>query len=69
MKVYTTTLILTRDFTTCQLQRYIKFARSFNPTINEEAQRTLVVCYKELRAGDAVGSSKTAYRITVRQVR
>jgi DNA replication licensing factor MCM6 len=64
------------EFSTQQLQRYIKFARSLQPIINAEAMRELIDCYRRLREGDlggnsgplSVGGQKTAYRITVRQL-
>ena len=55
-------------FTTAQLQRYIRYARTINPTIPPKVQPLLVECYRKLRQGDAVGQNKTAYRITVRQL-
>mmetsp|Transcript_18745 Transcript_18745/g.39007 ORF Transcript_18745/g.39007 Transcript_18745/m.39007 type:complete len:896 (+) Transcript_18745:69-2756(+) len=55
-------------FSTAQLQRYIRFARSLNPTITPESQERLVECYRMLRQGDSLGSNRTAYRITVRQL-
>ena len=55
-------------FTTEQLQRYIRFARAFNPVITKEGAKVLVECYKSLRQSDALGRNKTAYRITVRQL-
>ena len=50
------------------MQRYIRFARSLNPRITPESQRVLVDCYRKLRQGDTMGRSRTAYRITVRQL-
>ena len=55
-------------FTTAQLQRYIKFARSLKPELTSEAGEVLVEAYRRLRQRDAGSSNKTAYRITVRQV-
>lgn len=51
-----------------QMQRYIRFARSLNPKLTEESQNVLVDCYRRLRQGDTLGRSRTAYRITVRQL-
>ena len=48
--------------------RYIRFARTLNPQITEESRRVLVDCYRKLRQGDTMGRSRTAYRITVRQL-
>ena len=55
-------------FSTEAMQRYIRFARSLNPRITPESQRVLVDCYRKLRQGDTMGRSRTAYRITVRQL-
>jgi DNA replication licensing factor MCM6 len=51
-----------------QMQRYIRFARSLNPKLTPESQAVLVDCYRRLRQGDTLGRSRTAYRITVRQL-
>ena len=51
-----------------QMQRYIRIARTINPTITPESQRVLVDCYRKLRQGDTLGRSRSAYRITVRQL-
>jgi DNA replication licensing factor MCM6 len=57
------------EFSTEQLQRYIRFARTFKPEFTEEAKEILVTKYKELRADDAQGGvGKNSYRITVRQL-
>lgn len=57
------------EFSTEQLQRYIRFARTFKPEFTVEAKRTLVEKYKELRADDAQGGiGRNSYRITVRQL-
>jgi len=55
-------------FTKDQMQRYIKFVRTINPKITAESQRLLVDCYRKLRQGDTLGRSRSAYRITVRQL-
>ena len=55
-------------YSTEQMQRYIKFARCFNPIITPESQQELVRCYVRLREGDAVGANRASYRITVRQL-
>lgn len=55
------------EFTTEQLQRYIRFARTFKPIFTPEAQRLLVEKYKQLRSDDA-GIGRNSYRITVRQL-
>ena len=57
------------EFSTEQLQRYIRFARTFKPEFTPEARNTLVDKYKELRADDAQGGiGRNSYRITVRQL-
>ncbi|KAL2861231.1 MCM DNA helicase complex subunit MCM6 [Aspergillus lucknowensis] len=57
------------EFSTEQLQRYIRFARTFRPVFREEAKVLLVEKYKELRANDAQGGmGRSSYRITVRQL-
>ncbi len=55
-------------FSAEQLQRYIKHARKINPKLNHESKKALTKCYKLLRENDIHGKSKTAYRITVRQL-
>jgi len=55
-------------FTKEQMQRYIRFARTINPTITPESQEVLCDSYMKLRQGDTMGRSRTAYRITVRQL-
>ena len=56
------------EFSTEQLQRYIRFAKTFKPTFTEEAKKVLVEKYKELRGNDAGGLGRNSYRITVRQL-
>jgi DNA replication licensing factor MCM6 len=57
------------EFSTEQLQRYIRFAKTFKPEFTDEAKITLVEKYKELRADDAQGGiGRNSYRITVRQL-
>lgn len=57
------------EFSTEQLQRYIRFARLFQPVFTEEAKLRLVETYKELRTDDAQGGiGRNSYRITVRQL-
>ena len=57
------------DLSTEQLQRYIRFARTFRPVFTREAKALLVEKYKELRANDAQGGiGRSSYRITVRQL-
>lgn len=60
---------ITPEFTTEQLQRYIKFARTFRPVFTDEAKTLLVEKYKQLRSDDAQGGvGRNSYRITVRQL-
>ena len=60
---------VTPEFSTEQLQRYIRFARTFKPEFTPEARELLVEKYKELRADDAQGGvGRNSYRITVRQL-
>ncbi|TVY25480.1 DNA replication licensing factor [Lachnellula hyalina] len=57
------------EFSTEQLQRYIRFARTFKPEFSPEAKEVLVAKYKELRSDDAQGGiGRNSYRITVRQL-
>lgn len=57
------------EFSTEQLQRYIRFARTFKPEFTPDAKTCLVEKYKELRADDAQGGiGRNSYRITVRQL-
>jgi DNA replication licensing factor MCM6 len=55
-------------FTKEQIQRYIRFVRTLSPKLTTESQQVLVDCYRKLRQGDTLGRSRTAYRITVRQL-
>jgi DNA replication licensing factor MCM6 len=60
---------ITPEFSTEQLQRYIRFAKTFKPEFTPEAKVSLVEKYKELRADDAQGGiGRNSYRITVRQL-
>ena len=60
---------VTPEFTTEQLQRYIRFAKTFKPEFTPKAKALLVEKYKELRADDAQGGiGRNSYRITVRQL-
>lgn len=57
------------EFSTEQLQRYIRFARTFKPEFSDEAKALLVQKYRELRNDDAQGGvGRNSYRITVRQL-
>lgn len=59
---------LPTHYTEGQLQRYISVARKLNPAVTPESRSLLVECYKNLRQSDAAGGSRSAYRITVRQL-
>ncbi|KAI5805189.1 MCM2/3/5 family-domain-containing protein [Geopyxis carbonaria] len=60
---------ITPEFTTEQLQRYIRFARTFKPVFTPESKILLVEKYKQLRSDDAQGGiGRNSYRITVRQL-
>ncbi|KAL5968775.1 Zygotic DNA replication licensing factor mcm6-B [Taenia solium] len=50
------------------IRRYIAFARCFKPKISIEAMQCMVENYKKLRQRDACSGSKSAWRITVRQL-
>ncbi|KAG8965873.1 MCM DNA helicase complex subunit mcm6 [Tulasnella sp. 425] len=56
------------EFSTEQLQRYIRFARTFCPKLTREAIDILVNKYRQLRQDDSTGVGKNSYRITVRQL-
>src|SRR5271163_1202592 len=56
------------EFSTEQLQRYIRFAKTFKPVFTPKAKTLLVQKYKELRADDSGGVGRNSYRITVRQL-
>lgn len=56
------------EFSTEQLQRYIRFARTFKPVFTPDAKALLVEKYKELRSNDSGGLGRNSYRITVRQL-
>lgn len=57
------------EFSTEALQRYIRYARTFQPKLTPEASDLLVEKYLQLRQDDAGGSiGRNSYRITVRQL-
>ncbi|OCH88332.1 MCM-domain-containing protein [Obba rivulosa] len=56
------------EFSTEALQRYIRYARTFNPKLTPEAADVLVEKYRILRQDDASGTGRNSYRITVRQL-
>ena len=59
---------LTPEFTTAQIQRYIRYARTFKPRITDESAKLLWELYRDLRQDDANGVNRNSYRITVRQL-
>lgn len=57
------------EWTSEQLQRYIRYCRTLKPRLTEPAARLLVTRYKELRQGDSCGGAQSSsYRMTVRQL-
>ncbi|KAI9504356.1 MCM DNA helicase complex subunit mcm6 [Coemansia spiralis] len=58
---------VTPPFAPAVLRRYIRFARTIQPCLSEDAARLLWESYRNLRQEDA-GSNKASYRITVRQL-
>jgi len=56
------------DFSMQDLQLYIKFAKTLKPKISREAKQHFVNNYSRLRQNDMGGTSKSSYRITVRQL-
>lgn len=57
------------EFSTEAIQRYIRYARTFQPKLTPEASDVLVEKYRLLRQDDAGASGgKNSYRITVRQL-
>ncbi|KAI0068520.1 mis5 protein [Artomyces pyxidatus] len=56
------------EFSTEALQRYIRYARTFNPKLTPEAADVLVEKYRILRQDDSSGAGRNSYRITVRQL-
>lgn len=58
---------LNAPYSTSDVQRYIKFARSIKPEMSPDAHKRLIEEYCTLRSNDQ-GRGKTAWRITVRQL-
>lgn len=56
------------EFSTDALQRYIRYARTFNPKLTPPAAKVIVEKYRALRQDDASGHGRNSYRITVRQL-
>ncbi|XP_043920658.1 maternal DNA replication licensing factor mcm6-like isoform X2 [Protopterus annectens] len=57
-----------RKYSLEDIQRYLMFARQFQPKITKEAEEFIVEQYRHLRQRDSNGVVKTAWRITVRQL-
>lgn len=57
-----------RVYSVDDIQRYLLFARQFKPMIDNESKEYLVEQYKHLRQRDTAGLSKSAWRVTVRQL-
>ncbi|KAM4698231.1 DNA replication licensing factor MCM6 [Rhinophrynus dorsalis] len=57
-----------RVYTLDEVRRYLLFARQFKPKISKESEDFIVEQYKRLRQRDGSGVSKSAWRITVRQL-
>ncbi|XP_058889811.1 zygotic DNA replication licensing factor mcm6-B-like [Acipenser ruthenus] len=57
-----------RLYTLDEIRRYLLFARQFKPKISKESEDFIVEQYKRLRQRDGSGVSKSAWRITVRQL-
>uniref|UniRef100_A0A4W4HGB7 DNA replication licensing factor MCM6 n=1 Tax=Electrophorus electricus TaxID=8005 RepID=A0A4W4HGB7_ELEEL len=57
-----------RVYTLEEIRRYLLFARQFKPKISKESEDFIVEQYKRLRQRDGVGVTKSAWRITVRQL-
>ncbi|KAE8259426.1 hypothetical protein A4X13_0g1021 [Tilletia indica] len=55
------------EFSTEAIQRYIRYARTFQPKLTPEASDVLVEKYRLLRQDDT-GAGANSYRITVRQL-
>uniref|UniRef100_A0A8C4NCH2 DNA replication licensing factor MCM6 n=1 Tax=Eptatretus burgeri TaxID=7764 RepID=A0A8C4NCH2_EPTBU len=51
-----------------EIRRYLLFARQFKPKITKESEDFIVEQYKRLRQRDGSGVTKSAWRITVRQL-
>ncbi|MEE6489095.1 hypothetical protein FKM82_015484 [Ascaphus truei] len=57
-----------RVYTLDDIRRYLLFARQFKPKISKESEDFIVEHYKRLRQRDGSGVTKSAWRITVRQL-
>uniref|UniRef100_A0A8C5R9A7 DNA replication licensing factor MCM6 n=1 Tax=Leptobrachium leishanense TaxID=445787 RepID=A0A8C5R9A7_9ANUR len=57
-----------RIYSLDEVRRYLLFARQFKPKISKESEDFIVEQYKRLRQRDGSGVTKSAWRITVRQL-
>lgn len=57
-----------RIYSLDEVRRYLLFARQFKPKISKESEEFIVEQYKRLRQRDGSGVTKSAWRITVRQL-
>ncbi|XP_073490359.1 DNA replication licensing factor MCM6 [Aquarana catesbeiana] len=57
-----------RVYTLDEVRRYLLFARQFKPKISKDSEDFIVEQYKRLRQRDGSGVTKSAWRITVRQL-
>ncbi|XP_078259521.1 DNA replication licensing factor MCM6-like [Rhinoraja longicauda] len=57
-----------RIYSLDDIRRYLLFARQFRPKISKESEDFIVEQYRRLRQRDGSGVTKSAWRITVRQL-
>ncbi|XP_041056013.1 DNA replication licensing factor MCM6 isoform X1 [Carcharodon carcharias] len=57
-----------RIYSLDDIRRYLLFARQFKPKISKESEDFIVEQYRRLRQRDGSGVTKSAWRITVRQL-
>ncbi|XP_064644824.1 DNA replication licensing factor MCM6-like [Lineus longissimus] len=57
-----------RVYSLDDIQRYLTFARQFKPKITKDSEDYMVEEYKRLRQRDGCGTTKSSWRITVRQL-
>ncbi|XP_060683822.1 DNA replication licensing factor MCM6-like [Hemiscyllium ocellatum] len=57
-----------RIYSLDDIRRYLLFARQFKPKISNESEDFIVEQYRRLRQRDGSGVTKSAWRITVRQL-
>lgn len=59
---------VTPEWSESQVRKYINFVRGIRPQLEDNAAKSLVRTYKELRTSDSTDINKSSYRITVRQL-